>query len=100
MAIKCEQDEIRDDLPKSILAKALLNKSEDDNGFEPTNDVVGHEELQQQQDNEGEDEEEEEGEGLYECSTCGTQFPSVEEHIREFHQGTEVLVLVSAFVFF
>lgn len=90
--IKKETEDIEEVIQKSILAKALLKKSDGTAGpMEETPDAPG-EEMEEQ---EVIDEEEDGGEELYECSTCQMQFASIEEHIREFHEGTEVVLQVS-----
>lgn len=81
-------EDIEESLEKSILAKALLKKpGEEPMEEESENVLVTAEEV--------DDSDAEDGELLYECSTCQLQFASVEEHIKEFHAGTEVVLQVS-----
>lgn len=87
--IKKETEDIEEVIEKSILAKALLKQP--DGTAEPMEETPADEMKEQ----DVIDEEEDGGEELYECSTCQMQFASIEDHIREFHEGTEVVLQVS-----
>lgn len=76
---------------KSILAKALLKNQQGEEQMEEETISVNAE-MEELEDSEDGDE------GLYECSTCQVQFESIEEHIKEFHAGTEVVIQVSSCV--
>uniref|UniRef100_A0A1Y1KSI2 C2H2-type domain-containing protein n=2 Tax=Photinus pyralis TaxID=7054 RepID=A0A1Y1KSI2_PHOPY len=70
ICVKVEADDLTDTVTSSILARAL------------TKDTSA---IQQQN-----EEEVSENEDLYVCSTCDIQFNSIEDHVREFHDGHEV----------
>lgn len=90
-------DDVEECLEKSILAKALLKKrTDDEEDMEEEEAIVSIGEVEEEEDVESEAEDvDKEQNQLYECSTCEVQFTSVEEHIREFHAGTEVVLQVS-----
>lgn len=91
--IKKEEEDVEEVIEKSILAKALLKKPEEQaEQMEETQDLTESVDEVEGQEQEVEIFDEE---LLYECSTCQMQFPSIEEHIRDFHEGTEVVLQVS-----
>lgn len=86
-----DQD-IENVLSKSILAKALLKKGKKKEENQAANNV------QKNSENEEEGQEMngmEEGEDLFYCSSCAIHFTSVEDHLRKYHEGHEVLIQVS-----
>lgn len=93
--IKEEYEVVEDEsLEKSILAKALLKDDKPDEEQMAVDDLEEILSADMSAEDEANNEDDENKGGLYECSTCQVQFASVEDHIREFHAGTEVVIQV------
>lgn len=84
--VKKEETDMEEAIEKTVLAKALLKKPEEETAMEETSTVEMIE---------ADTDDEETTAELYECSTCQVQFASIEDHIREFHAGSEVVIQVS-----
>lgn len=76
ICVKIETDNATNTVTSSILARALTKDTVEDNSLDQ------HPNQEDESDNEE----------VYVCSTCDVQFNSIEDHVKEFHDGHEVYI--------